>query len=218
MVGLSSGTLPTRVQCRTWKIGCVVWVWNVWVCVRPSCTDKNIYINSCYFISYFFASSFLIRRKPFFYSNKLFFLCSPCSEFMLLNYYERVHENFYERVVLYCTANQRFFSRLHACMSVNHRLVCKSAAMWIQKNVPFALSCVSVMDGSQESKSVTYSWPHANKPKSSVGHTCQGTVGHEKQKKCWPGHGLERPTSIHFYYRTRVAAMLRSIDIHLTTV
>ena len=131
----------------------------MWICVHPSCTDQKIYINSCYFVSYFFASSFLIRRKPCFYSKKLFFLFSPCSEFMLLNYYERVHGNFYERVVLYCTANQRFFSRLHACMSVNHRLVCKSAAMWIQKNVPFALSCVSVMDGSQESKSVTDLWP-----------------------------------------------------------
>ena len=75
---------------------------------------------------------------------------------MLLNYYERVHENFYERVVLYCTANQRFFSRLHACMSVNHRLVCKSAAMWIQKNVPFAVSCVSVMEVKKANQWLTH--------------------------------------------------------------
>jgi len=134
---------------------------------------------------------------------------------MLLNYYERVHGNFYERVVLYCTANQRFFSRLHACQSIIDFLQVCSDVNTKKRSI---CSLLCQCDGSQESKSVTYSWPHANKPKSSVGHTCQGTVGHEKQKKCWPGHGLERPTSIHFYYRTRVAAMLRSIDIHLTTV
>jgi hypothetical protein len=43
------------------------------------------------------------------------------------------------------TANQRFFSRLHACQSTIDLFASLQRCEY-KKNVPFALSCVSVME------------------------------------------------------------------------